>query len=72
MKIWRLDISDPYEGTIVSWHSSKRKAKAECARLRHELGSDMVFIQDVRPVEIPTNRSGLVHWLNKHFNRDNG
>lgn len=68
MKIWRCTFhGDPYLGTMLSWHRSKRDAMNG----RLELAEDVTSVE-VDAVEIPTDKSGLVAWLNHNFNTDNG
>lgn len=71
MKIYRCNKSDRDEGTVVSWHSSKREAEKEL----REYQSNFFYAapnESVTCVEIPTDKAGLIRWLNSVFTRDNG
>jgi hypothetical protein len=72
VKLYRADVFGP-DGSMLRWHTSKREAEREQARWIREEG-DAAGLQAgaVRAVEIPTDRAGLVDWLNRHFNTDNG
>jgi hypothetical protein len=70
MRIYRLDYSDPDDGTIVEWISTKREFTAR----QKELVREGTFVFDTTSglVEVPVARADLINWLNVHFNTDNG
>ena len=71
MKVWRLDV---WHGGIdensVEWFTSQRAAKKRMAELKRTF--DDITEWEPEPVEIPTNRTGLIEWLNLFFDTDNG
>ncbi|MDQ3565042.1 MAG: hypothetical protein M3436_13180 [Pseudomonadota bacterium] len=71
MKLYRLDFQEAAEGTMVSWHGSKRAAEKHARLLAREFEiSDPVY--GVSFVEIRATRAGLIEWLNVHLDRDTG
>lgn len=55
------------DGVFLKWGETRAAADALAANLRrdgHQAG--------VRKVEVPTDRAGLVQWLNINYNSDNG
>ncbi len=71
MKIYRCTVSDDQDGTFLSWHFNK----ADAARhLRKALQKDTVepTLSAVTVVDIPTDKAGLIAWLNLYFSTDNG
>lgn len=68
MKIWRCSFhGDPDLGNTQSWHPSKAAAMAA----RRELAEKPASCE-IESVDIPTDKAGLIGWLNDHFNTDNG
>lgn len=72
MKIYRCTIYDRDLGTLLSWHSSRREAEQALRREQRERGEPAVGPEGVDAVEIPTDRTGLILWLNTHFDSNNG
>ena len=72
MKIWRCDIYDPALGQLVSWHASERKARQALAAFRQERSEPASGPEGVSRIEIPTDKAGLLRWLNTHLTNDNG
>lgn len=75
MKIYRVSFHDSGLGTLLTWHTNKRAAVRdlrEKQREAREAGNEPQGVEDVEPVDVPTDRAGLVSWLNTHFNTDNG
>jgi hypothetical protein len=86
VKLYRADVHDPDDGTLVVWGSSKvkcAKAVRKLVRDRKEsyLASETIDERDnakhvlatkLYAVEVPTTREALVKWLNMNFNTDNG
>jgi hypothetical protein len=71
MKVYRTRFHDKDEGTILSWHASKREAEAALRELQAGRGQPQ-GVEDVQPVNIRTDRAGLLCFLAIHCNRDNG
>jgi hypothetical protein len=72
MKIYRCTKNHKDFGNMLSWHSSKREADAELRRFQKERGDSPNGPEDVDVVDVPTDRAGLLAWLNAHFDCDNG
>ena len=71
MKIYRCSFHDADEGLIFSWHSSKSEAVEALRSLRSERGGGN-GVEEVETLDIPTDRAGLLGWLNRTFTSDNG
>lgn len=71
MRVWRCIYCHAQDGTLLSWHASRRAAAADLARLRRENGPEQ-GPAEVELVEIPTTRAGLIDWLNRNLQGDNG
>jgi hypothetical protein len=74
VKIYRCNFHDTGEGVLVSWHGSKReaeKALRDLQRAARENGDGQQGPDHVKAVDLPTDKSGLLSWLNAYFNRDN-
>ncbi len=72
MKLFRCDKNDSDMGTMLSWHASKREAEVELRRHQKERGGDSCGPESVTAVDIPTDKAGLLKWLNIEFKNDNG
>lgn len=70
MKVYELAHMDASEGACLSWHASKNAVAHALADIRKEHGRDTPFV--VTPHDIPTDRDGLISWLNTHVTTDNG
>lgn len=67
MKIWRAWTIHPHDGTLYVWASSERAVRALA---RNEWSTQAPL--NIEHVEIPTDKAGLIEWLNSNFNTDNG
>ncbi len=72
MKLYRCNFYDKSEGTCVSWHGSKVEAERHLRSQQKDRGEDATGPESVTAVDVPTNKTSLIKWLNDHFNRDNG
>lgn len=78
MNLWRVYYHDNDEGTCYEWHPTKASAEAACRLIRTQqaeaeaAGKFQIVNAKVESVEIPTNKRGLLLWLNSQFIRDNG
>ncbi len=70
MKLYKLMTYDPDIGQMLKWFSNKRDAYKELNRFCKENESQGPNM--VECVEIPTDKSHLIDWLNKNFTTDNG
>ncbi len=71
MRLYRCNSYEKDAGTVVSWHGSKAEAERELRHFQKERGSEAVGPESIEPTDIPTDKAGLLHWLNVNFNRDN-
>ena len=70
MKLWRLNISDPSDGWMLYWSTSRRECARELKQYRRENGR---WLDDtITQVSIATDRRGLTAWLSRHCARDIG
>lgn len=69
MRVYELALQHPDEGNVISWHPSK----AEAERLgREEFNRGGYDRMMVFGHTIPTDKRGLLRWLNTHVTKDNG
>lgn len=70
MKIYQLWWSNE-DGCATSWHPSLAAAKRARRDLEAEEGvtkeETMIILRD-----IPSDKSGLLRWLNRHYRTENG
>jgi hypothetical protein len=72
MKIYRCDKYDAHLGRLVSWHASRREAERVLREFQRERDDSSVGPESVEEVQFPTNKEGLLIWLNSNLNTDNG
>lgn len=72
MKVYRLTLYDQDMGAMLSWHPSRADAKAAMRRGIAFRGDPKTELDRIDPHDIPTNMAGLLEWLNREFNTDNG
>ena len=72
MKLYRCTKNDAGIGTLLSWHASKRAADAELRRHQRERNGQACGPECVDEVIVPTDKAGLLVWLNTHVDVDNG
>jgi hypothetical protein len=73
MKVWNLSYHAADIGTMQEWYGSKAAALKRRAELRRASDDP----DDLEPIavsqlSIPTNKAGLLAWLNKHVDTENG
>jgi hypothetical protein len=63
MNLYRIDYSD---GTLarVQWEGTQAAARKAQRDLEQVHGR--VNVDDFKPVEVPTDKPGLLDWLNEH------
>jgi hypothetical protein len=73
MKVYRISLHDPDMGRLLGWASSKAQAKRAARQLADAMPSpqEVESVSIVR-IDIPTDRAGLIRWLNDNFISDNG
>ena len=69
MKIHRVSYYIDHDGLTYEWAPTKAAAKAIENGLftREDVGE-----VEIELVEIPTDKAGLIEWLNQNLTRDNG
>jgi hypothetical protein len=76
MKLWKATVQDGGEGACLVWASSKAGAKRLAKELIENNDAEGDFeppyLAHIEQMDVPTDRKGLVAWLNLYFNRDNG
>jgi hypothetical protein len=78
MRVWCATVLDPDQGEVLFWdtcHSRALESAREFIRSRKDdLDADREppYICGATPHEIPTDRVGLVAWLNSHVTHHNG
>lgn len=70
MKLYQLIWQDQDIGTRCAWAGSKAEAKARAREIRDD-GAARGDI-DIGQIDIPTDKAGLLAWLNAHLATDNG
>lgn len=66
-EVFLCELNHKRRGRIVSWHSSSTAALHELRRIKRELGdSSMEISSVVKCVRIPSDRAGLILWLNEY------
>lgn len=71
MKVYRVRYQDRDEGGVVSWHGNMKSAR-EALRNANNGTPDGIEPTDISHIDIPTDRIGLLSWLNRNMKRDNG
>jgi hypothetical protein len=77
MRVYRTHWHEPDTGTVQSWHPSKRRASEALRAIKRavvEAGNDAGDCEPsgVEAVDVPTDKDGLIGWLNVWLNTDNG
>lgn len=70
MKLHKLTYDDRDHGLCLEWFTRVSDAYLRIKELQGELG--YTPNHTITPMEIPTDKNGLMNWLNEHFTRDNG
>lgn len=71
VKVYEMSYGVP-DGTAIYWTTSKADAVRVAHQIIEEGPSYAMSDFTIRQVDIPTNRDGLVAWLNSRFQMDNG
>ena len=66
MKLYKITAQDMRVGRAVAWEGTQADAKAKAKDMQ---SSGAVNIK-TETVEFPTDKPGLLVYLNEHFNRD--
>lgn len=71
MKIYRATCWDKNRGQMVSWHGTRLSAEKWIKIFRPENGEEQ-GPTDWDLIDVPTDKAGLIRWLNINMNTDNG
>jgi hypothetical protein len=72
MRVYQLTLYDQDCGALLSWHPSMDAAKAALRVGISERGEKKTVLDTIEPHDIPTDKAGLLRWLNQHFKTNNG
>lgn len=72
MKIYRITLSTGDEGIVQAWAGSKDEAKRKLREMKGNYEQADQMTGDIEAMDIPTDKAGLLSWLNAYFDRDNG
>lgn len=77
MKLYKVTWNHPDEGKCVHWAGSKTEAERALRSAINDLGKETDYQEtggptSINAVEIPTDKEGLLKWLNTWFDRENG
>ena len=67
MRIYCLSYYDGVDNQ-QEWFGSKRNAQKRETKIKHEYGNDLS--DHVFNYNIPTDKQGLINWLNIHFSKE--
>ena len=71
MKIFRINFLTADEGMVIGWARSKVEARRKRTELIHDFG-EAQGVDSIDEIELATDKSSLLRWLNANFTRDNG
>jgi hypothetical protein len=75
MKVYKVYYHTADMGGQLSWHETKRDAEhalAEVIALRKAGGEGVCGPEGIEVEDIPTDKVGLIWWLNHNLSTDNG
>ncbi len=72
MRLYKITATDDNfgNGNVVAWAGTQADAKAEAKTMQTEFESETKPV--ITEVDFPTDKPGLLTYLNLHFARDNG
>jgi hypothetical protein len=71
MRLYRITIHDPDWGLVFEWHRNKADAQRRMKELNGERAEHMPEC-DLEAMTVPTDKDGLVAFLNVHAGAGNG
>lgn len=74
MNVWKGTVNDPDLGNLLVWAGSESACKKLCKEVAEEgdYPDNPRSILTIVPMKIPTDKAGLIEWLNSWFGTDNG
>jgi hypothetical protein len=75
MKVYKVYWHTVDMGGQLSWHATKRDAEhdlAEAIAIREAGGEGVGGPEGIDVEDIPTDKAGLIKWLNHNLSTDNG
>jgi hypothetical protein len=70
MIVHKLTCQHREHGVCIAWFPSKREARKRATEWKKD--EDRWAVEVEPPVNIPTDKKGLLDWLNIHMTLDNG
>lgn len=72
MKLYRVNLGDRDIGRLVEWFGNKVDAERRLRHWQRENGTDNGgFPESIEAVSVPTDKAGLIRWLNANLGTDN-
>lgn len=68
MKVYRMTFADPEQGFIVQWRRNQKQCNALIAEWHKKFPLRNYITQSY--VDVPTDKTEFVDWLNKHATRE--
>jgi hypothetical protein len=75
MKVYKVYYHTVAMGATIEWHRTKGEAEAafsDALAYREECGEGGCGPEGIEVVDIPTDKAGLIEWLNHNLSTDNG
>lgn len=71
-KIYRGNLTSPHMGNVVCWATSETGIKKVMREVRNQDPNNYEGTGDYHAVYIEPTKRGVVDWLQRNFNYDNG
>ena len=68
MKLYRIQARHNEEGTIYTWAGTQATAKLRAKEMDDEHHFKLDADPKIEVVEVPTDKKGLLRWLNNNLN----
>jgi len=75
MRLYKITSYEPSEGRVFVWAGTQAEAKVAAKKQKDNLTAAYGNTDEkpeVTEIDLPTDKAGLLAWLNTNFNRDNG
>jgi len=69
MKLYRIQARHNEEGTIYTWAGTQATAKVAAKQMNDTHHFDLEDDPTIEVVEVPTDKKGLLRWLNVYVGR---
>ena len=74
MNVWKISFHDRDHGALVFWETNETAATMllkSLQREQRECGQVSQGVERVQRINIPTDKRGLIRWLNENYRNDN-